>query len=358
MRLSRLWLKDFRSYTDAELELSPGGLTVVMGDNGQGKTNLLEAVGYLARLESFRGVQREALVRRGCERGFVRASGLHERREILVEAEISLSGRDRTMVNRQPLRRARDLLGVLRVTMFSPDDLDLVKGGPAGRRRFLDEILVSMSPRYDAVRADLDRVLRQRATLLRQAGGRLTPEVSDTLAVWDEKLCDLGEGLVAGREGLVSSISQVVTSSYSTLAGAREQVELTYSRSWEGSLGEALVRSRPDDLRRGITTVGPHRDELELTIAGLPARTHASQGEQRSLALALRLGSHFRVKDELRSAPVLLLDDVLSELDPSRERALINLLPPGQALLTTAGALPGGLEPDSVVRLVDGRVKA
>ncbi len=376
MRLQRLWLADFRGYTSAELEPAPG-LTAVVGANGQGKTNLLEAIAWLATLSSFRGAPDDALVRVGAPEAVVRAevaadppvraSGAPEGapgvggpgRLVLLEALIRANGRDQVLVNRQKLRRARDLLGSLRVTVFSPDDLALVKGGPGERRRLLDDVLVSLAVKHDALRGDLERVLRQRGTLLRQAGGRVTPEVNATLDVWDAKLAELGEATGRARAALVDRLRPEAATAYDQVATASASVTLTYDPVWrrgEGGLAAALAAARAEDLRRGVTTVGPHRDELELAIDGLPARTHASQGEQRSLALALRLASHAVVSDVTGSPPVLLLDDVFSELDPERSHALLAHLPPGQALLTTAGPMPEGASPGLVVRVAGGRI--
>jgi DNA replication and repair protein RecF len=198
VRLRRVWLTDFRNYQSAELDLA-GGLTVVVGGNGAGKTNLLEAIGYLATLSSFRGAPPDALVRQGCERAVVRGEGEREGRNLLVETEISRAGRGRVAVNRQPLRRSADLLGALRASVFSPDDLELVKGGPSARRRYLDDALVAVHPRNETLRRDVERIVRQRTSLLRQAAGRLTPDVTVTLDVWDAKLVEAGEGQGAER---------------------------------------------------------------------------------------------------------------------------------------------------------------
>lgn len=356
MRLRHLWLTDFRSYESAELEPAPG-LTAVVGANGQGKTNLLEAVAWLATLSSFRGAPGEALVRVGQPKAIVRAEVEREGRTALLEAELAPAGRDRVLVNRQPLRRARDVLGHVRATVFSPDDLALVKGGPAERRRFLDDALVACAPKHEATRGDLDRILRQRNTLLKQSGGRLSPEVEATLDVWDAKLAEVGERLVLARERLIERLEPVVAKAYDAVASQAAAVSLAYEAPWrEAGLAAALAAARTDDLRRGVSTVGPHRDELQLSINGLPARTHASQGEQRSLALALRLGSHEVVGDVTGSPPILLLDDVFSELDADRGAALVRSLPPGQAILTTAGSLPEGASPELVVRIAAGRI--
>jgi DNA replication and repair protein RecF len=356
VRVERLWLADFRNYASAELAPA-AGLTAVLGANGEGKTNLLEAIGYLATLSSFRGAPGDALVRSGCDSAVVRAEVENDGRVALVETELRLTGRDRVLVNRQPLKRARDLLGTLRVTVFSPDDLALVKGGPSERRRLIDDALVACTPKHDVTRSDLDRILRQRGTLLKQAGGRLTAEIEATLDVWDAKLAEVGERLGEARAALVDRLAPVVSSVYDDVAGEPAEIGLRYDAPWrEAGLAAALESARRDDVRRGVSTVGPHRDELVLGIAGLPARTHASQGEQRSLALALRLATHAVVTEVTGTTPVLLLDDVFSELDPTRSASLLAHLPPGQAFLTTAGSLPEGIAPELVVWVRDGTI--
>lgn len=364
MNLDKLWLTDFRSYESAELALAPG-LTAVLGDNGRGKSNLLEAVAWLATLESFRGAPTEALVRVGAERAVLRAEGSVERdqpgsagstaRATLVEAEIVSSGRNRVLVGKQRLARTRDLLGVLRVSVFTPEDLELVKGGPSGRRRYLDDTLVALHPRYDAVRTEVDKVLRQRGALLKQVAGRsLDESAALTLDVWDAKLAESGEELARLRWALCERLAPLLVGAYEAVAvgaEARAVVGLRYERSWSGPLAGALAAGRRDDLRRAANLVGPHRDELTLLVGGLPARTHASQGEQRSLALALRLAAHRVVGETTGTSPVLLLDDVFSELDPRRSDALLAALPAGQALLTSASGLPAGASPERVLRV-------
>jgi len=358
LQLRRLWLTDFRSYEAAEVVFAPG-LTAVVGDNGQGKSNLLEAVAYLATLSSFRGAPTEALVRQGAASAVVRADLTREDRELLIEAEIVSAGRSRVQVNKQRLTRNRDLLGALRVSVFAPDDLALVKAGPAGRRRFLDDTLVALLPKNDDLRTEVDRVLRQRNALLKQAGGRLSPEVALTLDVWDEKLAVAGTRLGQRRVALLADLAPYLAAAYADLAGAPVVVEAAYSSSWWGSeagLAGALAAARDEELRRRLTLVGPHRDEVAFSIAGLPARTHASQGEQRSLALALRLAAHRLVADATGTPPVLLLDDVFSELDPDRCEALVTHLLGGgaQTIVTAAGALPPSARPESVLRIAGG----
>jgi DNA replication and repair protein RecF len=359
MRLCRLWLTDFRSYESVELAPAEG-LTVIVGANGEGKTNLLEAVGYLATLSSFRGAPGDALVRQGASAAVVRAEVIDaDDREALIEAELRLTGRDRVLVNKQPLKRARDLLGTVRVSVFSPDDLVLVKGGPGERRAYLDGVLVACAPKHDQTLSDLERILRQRNSLLKQAAGRMTPDVEATLDVFDAKFVETGERLGTARASLVERLEPIVAKAYDVVASDAAQVTVTYEAPWRAEgLAARLVAARTEDVRRGVTTVGPHRDDVVLTISGMPARTHASQGEQRSLSLALRLGGHELVTEFARSAPILLLDDVFSELDPDRSVALLRALPAGQSLLTTAGVLPQGLQPEQVISVRDGRLTA
>jgi DNA replication and repair protein RecF len=336
--------------------LVPDGLTVVVGENGHGKTNLLEALAWLATLSSFRGAPNEALVRQGAERAYVRAEIDRDGRTVLIEAEVPPRGSPRVLVNGNALKRSTDLLGALRVSVFSPDDLALLKAGPSHRRQLLDDALVALAPHHAEIITAVDRVLRQRGALLRQAGGKATPEVGSTLDVWDTKLAQHGTALVDARRDLVTRLEPLVAKAYAAVAAGAASISLRYVASWQGELHAALTAARADDLRRGVTTVGPHRDELELHIGTLPARTHASQGEQRSLALALRLAVHAAVTDATGSAPILLLDDVFSELDPHRAAALVAALPAGQAVLTTAGALPPGATPAATVHIAAGTI--
>lgn len=357
MHLARLWLTDFRSYASADIAFAPG-LTALLGANGEGKTNVMEAIGYLATLSSFRGAPNEAMVRAGASSAIIRAEGDREGRALLIEAELAPSGRGRVQVNRQKLARARDLLGALRVSVFAPDDLDLVKGGPAERRRYLDDALVARRPALDPLRSDLDRILRQRNALLKQAGGRLSAEVEATLAVWDAKLVETGEALADARADLVTELAPALDIAYTQVAGRPVPVTVAYDAPWrDGGLAAALADARRDELRRGVSLVGPHRDDLVVHLDGLPSRTHASQGEQRSLALAMRLSAHRVVTDATGSPPILLLDDVFSELDPDRSAALLEHLPTGQTVLSSAAGLPPGAEPELVLRVEGASVR-
>jgi DNA replication and repair protein RecF len=330
----------------------------VRGDNGAGKTSLLEAIAYGSTARSFRAASREPLVRNGADRAVLRLQLDAGGRQVLTEIELAPPRRDRVQVNRQPLRRTSDLLDSLRVTIFTPDDLDLVKGGPAARRDLLDDVLESTDPRLAATRQTVERVLRQRNTLLRQAAGRATAEVLSTLEVWDDQLARAGSALVTAREALVAQLSPQVGSAFGRLTGLSAELRLSYQRSYEDDLPTALARARGEDLRRGVTSVGPHRDELSIDLDDLDARSRLSQGRQRAVTLALRLGAHNVVEQVTGVRPVLLLDDAFSELDEATSAALAAQLPAGQAVLTTAGPLPGGLEASKVVALLNGRLVA
>jgi len=352
-----LQLVDFRNYTQADLQFE-SGTTAVVGDNGQGKTNLAEALAYLATLDSFRGAPTDALIRIGAQTAIVRAEVRHDDgRELLIEAEINRNGRSRVLVNRQRLAKSRELLGVIRVSVFAPDDLALVKGGPGERRRWMDDALVALAVKNDALRLEIDRILKQRNSLLKQSGGRINDELAITLDVWDAKLAQHGEQLGHARATLVARLMPMVVEAYEQLAGAATPVEMIYEPAWRRSgLLQALAAARNDDVRRQSSTVGPHRDDVELAINGMPARTHASQGEQRCFALALRLATHRLIAERVGTPPILVLDDVLSELDPSRATALLVNLPAGQVIITTASELPPDAHPQRILRIVSGTV--
>lgn len=357
MRIKDIWLTEFRSYESAHLSC-PAGLCAVVGPNGVGKTNLLEAIAYLATLSSFRSAPLDALIRDGSDTAVIRAEVDHAGSVHLIEAEINRDRPNRTMVNRQRLRRSKDLLGALRVSVFSPDDMELIKGGPGLRRSYLDDLLVSLHPRNDVVRSNWEKALRQRNALLKQVGGRLDETASATLDVWDSKVAEAGEQLAALRVDVLAKLDHHVQQAYEDLAGRGEEVRLDYQPAWDEPLLSTLAKARRDDLRRSVTTQGPHRDEVVIELDQRRARTHCSQGEQRCLALALRLAAHRLVTAEYDSAPVLLLDDVFSELDPERSRALVAALPHGQVFVTTAAGLPESIQPEQTVEVSQGGLVA
>lgn len=358
MYVRRIQLAEFRCHEHLDLELGPG-LTVVTGGNACGKTSLLEAIGWLATQRSFRGSPDAALVLRGREQAIVRAEIESDvaTHPTLIEAEIHAAGRNRVLVNRKPLRRVAELGLSLRTSVFLPDDLALIKEGPAARRDYVDDLLAALVPRYEAVRRDYERVVLQRNRLLRS--GVRSPTDIATLDVWDAKLAGTGATLAAGRLRTVQQLAAPLRAAYERVAGSSTDVMGEYKGTWFDGLGvasniaspaeienmltDALGRSRKIDIDRSTSTVGPHRDDLHLTINGLDARFRASQGEQRCLALALRLAGHELVALATGLAPVVLLDDIFSELDPKRAEALITHLPEAQTIVTTAGVLPLGL---------------
>ena len=354
MYLSALSLTDFRSYEQIDLQLS-AGRTTFLGSNGQGKTNLLEAVGYLSTLGSHRVGNDAPLVRLGAERAIIRGAVMRDDRSVTIEIELVPGRANRARINRSPVPRPREVLGLLRTVLFAPEDLALVKGDPGGRRGFLDDLLVARAPRYAGVRADYERVNKQRTTLLKTAGqarrGRGGSADLSTLDVWDDHLARVGGELLAGRLRVVEAISPLVDEAYAQVSDSRGPITLEYRSSvpelgsngrdpaaLAAALGAELMKLRPQEIERGVSLAGPHRDDLVLSVGKLPARGYASQGESWSLALALRLASYelLREGEYGGGEPVLLLDDVFAELDTTRRERLAQLLAPAEQVLITA----------------------
>jgi DNA replication and repair protein RecF len=363
VRLAHLSLRDFRSYAEVELPLD-AGVTALVGPNGQGKTNLVEAVGYLATLGSHRVATDAPLVRLGAERAVVRGQVVRDDRQLLVEIEITPGRANRARVNRGPVPRPRDVLGILRSVLFAPEDLALVKGDPAERRRFLDELLVARAPRYAGVRADYDRVLKQRNALLKSGAGRRATSSHGqvdlrTLEVWDSHLAAAGGELLAGRLDLVDALRPLVDKAYQSVSEAGFASSGPATVDYRSSVGEdvplvadkdmlaaamleRMAIERKAELERGLSLVGPHRDELVLKLGPLPARGYASHGESWSFALALRLASYdlLRAESDAGGEPVLVLDDVFAELDDHRRGRLAGMVAGAEQVLVTA-AVPG-----------------
>ncbi len=394
MYLSRLALNDFRSYAAVDLSLEPGVSTLI-GANGQGKTNVVEAVGYLATLGSHRVASDGPLVRHGAERAILRGAVTSAERDSLVEIEINPGRANRARLNRSPVSRPRQVLGVLRTVLFAPEDLSLVKGDPEQRRRYLDDLLVARAPRYAAVRGDYERVLRQRTALLKSLRGRpwarqfagagrpgspgqpgspdegfpadsggdgaMEGSAATTLDVWDEHLATKGAELLAARISLTGALRPLVAKAYTAVSGESATAAIAYRQAFSinipgqrngadaadrpepepeaGKLAawlrEALALARAEEIERGVCLVGPHRDELELRIGDLPARGYASHGESWSAALALRLAA-FELLREAGDDPVLLLDDVFAELDSGRRERLAAVAADAEQVIVTA----------------------
>jgi DNA replication and repair protein RecF len=345
--VAHLTLLDFRSYESAEIALDPG-ISTFVGPNGEGKTNLVEAIGYVALHGSHRVSTDAPLVRQGASRAVVRAGVVRDERRALIELEINPGRANRARLNRSPVQRPREVVGMLRTVLFAPEDLVLVKGDPGERRRFLDELLTVRAPRFAGVRSDYDRVLKQRNALLKSAAAHRRapgPEVLSTLDVWDTHLARAGAELLAARLDLVASLRPLVAKAYDALApdgvaGLEYRCSATVDPSTgRAQLAEALLaalgESRRSELDRGISLIGPHRDELVLKLGDLPARGYASHGESWSFALALRLAS-FELLRADGDDPVLVLDDVFAELDTGRRARLAELVAPAEQVLITA----------------------
>ena len=353
MHVAHLTLHDFRSYADIDVALEPGA-TAFIGRNGQGKTNLVEAIDYLSRLSSHRVATDAPLVRAGADQAIVRASVVKEGRTALIEVELNPGRANRARINRSPLPRPREIVGVVRTVVFAPDDLTLVKGDPSDRRKFLDDLLMLRSPRLSGVRSDYDRILKQRNSLLKTAGlarGSSRDAALSTLEIWDDNLARVGAELLGARLRLVDDLRPYVGKAYEAVArgASRDDADLDYKASidlgddLQQSLLAAIASRRKEELDRGISLVGPHRDELLLTLGTgpdpgdlrLPVKGYASHGESWSFALALRLASY----DLLRADgddPILVLDDVFAELDTERRSQLAQLVAGAEQVLVTA----------------------
>ena len=357
MYVRQLAVTDFRSWEHAELEFEPG-VAVLVGSNGQGKTNLIEALSYLSTLGSHRVYTDAPLVRHGAQRAIVRTAVVHAGRELTVELEIAPGRANRARLNRSPVPRPREVLGVLRTVLFAPEDLALVRGDPGQRRRFLDDLLVLRAPRLAGVQADYDKVLRQRVALLKSAGATRRSGVGAadlrTLDVWDGHLARHGAELLGARLDLLVELTPYVCAAYRAVAPESATAELEYRSSLgdalpaavqetgkadvdllEAALLAELARLRSAEVERGVCLVGPHRDDLELRLGGLPTKGYASHGESWSFALALRLGSYQLLRCG-GAEPVLLLDDVFAELDTSRRARLAEVALAAEQVLVTA----------------------
>lgn len=373
MYLEKLSLTDFRSYAQVDLTLEPG-VTVLVGSNGIGKTNLMEAVGYLATLSSHRVSSDAPLLRFGTDRALIRAKLVSGEQSTVLELEINGSRANRGRINRSNPVRARDILGICQTVLFAPEDLALVKGDPANRRRFLDELMVSLMPRHAATRSDYDRVLKQRNALLKSGrAGKFTAGHEATLDVWDQHMARAGAELLHARLELVERLRPHLNKAYAQLTDGSKEADAIYRSTLQDLLDDdgagaayaadpsavgrvedlrvlsvdelteryvqAFAASRRKELERGISLVGPHRDDVELILGEAPAKGYASHGETWSMCLSLRLASYYVMLDDARtggSAPILILDDVFAELDVQRRRKLAAIVSGAEQVLVTA----------------------
>ena len=372
MYVRHLSVSNFRSYESAELPLSPG-ITTLVGLNGQGKTNLVEAIGYLATLSSHRVANDQPLVRFGASQAVIRGVVVRDGRETLVELELNPGRANRARLGRSPMQRPREVLGTLRTVLFAPEDLALVKGDPSERRRFLDELLVARQPRWAGVRSDYDKVLRQRNALLKSAapvlrrGTRSRPvpaeEAGDdaraaalhTLDIWNDHLATVGSQLLYARLRLLRDLGPYLSKAYDEVSAGQSDARVSYKSSLReevaasiaaGEVPEAeelraqilaaLEEARPREVERGVSLVGPHRDDVVLTLGELPAKGYASHGESWSFALGLKLAAYQLLRHDLGEDPVLILDDVFAELDSGRRERLATMIADCEQVLITA----------------------
>lgn len=362
MYVRHLGLRDFRSWPQADIELEPGR-TVFVGPNGYGKTNLIEALWYSATLGSHRVATDAPLVRAGTSRAVVSTIVVNDGRELAVDLEITPGKANKARLNRSPVRSPREVLGVLRAVLFAPEDLALVRGDPGERRRYLDELATVRRPALAAVRADYDRVVRQRTALLKTAAGQRPRDARllQTLEVWDGHLAEHGARLLAARVALVNELRPEVEKAYQLLAPGSRAADIRYRSSaefdaggdgdsFETALLAALAARRDAELDRGVCLVGPHRDDLELVLGDQIAKGFASHGESWSMALSLRLAAYELLRSQ-GTDPVLLLDDVFAELDTARRRSLAVVAGEAEQVLLTA-AVPDDIPLDLDARRI------
>ena len=381
MRLEALELVDFRNYQRALVEFSEGS-TLVMGRNAQGKTSLLEAVFCLSGLPSPRGPD-QALVRQGADRALLHGRVRRDRRAVELDLELR-EGRRRALINKTPVRSARSLTDVMVAVFFGPDELSLIKGSPEGRRRFLDDLVVELRPGRGSLRREWDRVLRQKNALLRSAPRGASGETRKTLDVWDESLIKVGAALTGTRLECLALLLPAARRRWEEVA-SEGRLNLSYQSAWlpqevgdqavsSGKVGEselrrhlelAISQARPRELERGTALTGPQRDDIYVGVSSsqgravMDARTFGSQGEQRTAALALKAGEFDTLTEAMREQPILLLDDVLSEVDPLRRRWLGEAVAGMDQTIVTS-AEPGAAEAlgaTTVLEVVDGSVR-
>lgn len=382
MHVRHLTVADFRSYVAAELPLEPG-VTTLVGLNGQGKTNLVEAIGYLATLSSHRVATDQPMVRFGAEQAVIRGAVVRDGRESMLELELNPGRANRARLNRSPAQRPRDVLGTLRTVLFAPEDLALVKGDPSERRRFLDDLLVARQPRWAGVRSDYDKVLKQRNALLKSAqpvlrkGSRHRPRPGaepvdearatalHTLGIWNDHLASVGSQLLYARLRLLRDLVPYLASAYDEVSAGQSNATVSYRSSLREAAAASLAAGevptvealraellatledlRDKEIERGISLAGPHRDDLVLSLGDLPAKGYASHGESWSFALGLKLAAYQLLRHDLGDDPVLILDDVFAELDVGRRERLAAMVADCEQVIITAAVdadVPGSL---------------
>ncbi len=336
MILKRIWLKDFRSYSNFKIDNFSSNVTLVTGENGKGKTNLIEAIYYISNLNSFRFSSRESLIKNGSKVSFIRAEITNGERELLIESEISLLGRDKTLINKQKIIRNKEIRNYFKTIVFSNSDIEIVKNGPSYRRNFLDDLMIDLYPKMIPVKLELEKILKHRSKLLKTISYKSGKEELDTLDIWNQKLSEVGEFIVKTRKEVLTILQPELEKSFYQLSFNEKKLQIEYISSWEGRLIDALQKTQKEDLLKGLTSVGPHRDDLSIKINNLFSRDQVSQGQQRIIAISLKLASHKVIKKQLSLSPLLLLDDVFSELDEIRSKKLLENLPSSQTIITAA----------------------
>ncbi len=359
MRINSLTLLNFRNHTNLNLNFV-GDTTTIVGRNGRGKTNIVEAVNYFATLSSHRVATDQPLIKNQETSAQIIGTFEKHKRSAVADITINQSGRNKILLNNANLTKPRDLLGLVSTVVFAPEDLDLVKGDPSSRRKFIDDFSVLLKPKFSNIRHEYERTLKQRNTLLKSAGRRpLNQTAKSTLEVWDDQLITYGSQIIEQRFESLDLLSGFISEHGATLSGNNEPLNISYSSKWLSQdptevindFKTALENLNKDEIERGITLVGPHRDELEINLSGMPAKGYASHGQSWSIALAMRLAT-FNVLREHEDDPILILDDVFAELDQRRRARLLNSLKNVEQTLITAAVvedLPEGLAGEQIL---------
>ena len=335
MYVSFVEITDFRNIRYIRLEPLGRGVTAITGFNGQGKSSVIEALAYAISGRSFRASPKESMISRWAEQSFIRAQVITNTRELLIEVSPGRGRQDKVMVNRNAVSRS-ELLRIVPITIFSPRDIEIISGSPSERRDFIDNSLIMMGPRASDSVDSFERLLRHRSSLLKTISFSKDETLLEMLGVFDEKLAEEGERLTRMRLALLAKIEPVLSNLYAGISGNSDTVSITYSSTWGHDLHDALTISRKEDIKRGSTSVGPHRDEIVFALNGMNARHEASQGEQRTLAFSLIMGLNEIVRDRIDEDPIVLLDDVFSELDERRIEKVLEISQSAQVVVTTS----------------------